>query len=462
MRGPDQLALRLPRSGGTARVQPYPALDTVLWSSTDKTPPIERVLAFDDEGGAIAAVDTKGVPVRIDLRLGTTTREPKPALTHVVSRDGVAIYGLTASGSAVRFTPSGSWTFKPPAPARDLVTVPDGSILLLSDSGQTTTVWQVRPPETSITDTALVPHALRTVRTQMGDRLYLAVNDGLIALRSRGLTPTPPIKLEHPVRAAVTTPSGDRIYVAEDSTSDIAVLDRYSGQQRSRIELPGTPSELRMDPFGRFLLVRPAVGDSLWVIAISNDKLSGSVRSAWREDLPTVGPDGALVTLRDNEVVFVDASTLRSARTIKAGGKDVWFFVAWNGFRPRAKELDEPVTFQEPGSPTGDSGSTSSLSSRTPRDSAQAVDTQSSPASLSPASAEHGFTIQFAALRDPKAAQQAAQGLQAGGLAARVISTQRSGVTIYRVIMGPYPSRAEADRVAKGTGKSFWVYEGQP
>ena len=83
---------------------------------------------------------------------------------------------------------------------------------------------------------------------------------------------------------------------------------------------------------------------------MASDKLFGMVRSAWRTDLPTLAPDGAIATVRGDDLTLVDPSP-SARRGAQRGAKDVWLFAAWNGFRPRAKELDEPVTFQEPGTP---------------------------------------------------------------------------------------------------------------
>jgi len=73
-----------------------------------------------------------------------------------------------------------------------------------------------------------------------------------------------------------------------------------------------------------------------------------------------------------------------------------------------------------------------------------------------------GFTVQFAAVRTEDAARAAAAPIQIGGQAARVITTQTEGLTIYRVVLGPYPSRQEAERVGRSSGRDFWVYEGTP
>src|SRR6185436_16754010 len=69
-RGPDPIVLRAPRQGGVIRAYLYPKLDSVIWRSNTAAPAIARVLAFDQEAGSLAFIDAKGLPGRIDLRLG--------------------------------------------------------------------------------------------------------------------------------------------------------------------------------------------------------------------------------------------------------------------------------------------------------------------------------------------------------------------------------------------------------
>ncbi|HEY7878720.1 MAG TPA: hypothetical protein VIC55_10865, partial [Gemmatimonadaceae bacterium] len=295
--GPDALVLRFPRSGGLVHAYAYPRVDSEVWVSTDNAPALDRVLGFDDEAGSITAVDTKGAVVRVDLRLGAVTRDAKPTLSHLSSSDGSTVYGITKDGSITRLTPTSTWTFKPPEPARDVIPEPDGSLLVLADRQAATTIWQMHPPERELTDTAVFPRVDHTLRTTVGDRAYFIVDSGLVGLRSRGLQILPSIPFDHHARALATTPSGDRIYVALDSAPEVLVIDRYTQHIASRITLGGEATELRMDPTGRYMLARPAKGDSAWVINIGTDRLIGAVSTDWRSDLPAVAPNGWLALL---------------------------------------------------------------------------------------------------------------------------------------------------------------------
>jgi cell division septation protein DedD len=75
---------------------------------------------------------------------------------------------------------------------------------------------------------------------------------------------------------------------------------------------------------------------------------------------------------------------------------------------------------------------------------------------------QSGFTVQFAALRAQDAANDILREVHVTGATPRLVATTRDGVTIYRVVIGPYPTREEAERIARTSGKSYWVYEGAP
>ena len=487
-RGADQIALRFPRGGGRVQAYAYPRLDSVLWTSTASAPPLERVLAFDDDAGSVAAVDTRGTPVRVDLRLGRVARESAPRLTHLASADGWAIYGVTKDGAVMRLTPGGSatWTYKPPAPARELYPQPDGSLLILGDSAKATTVWHLRPPETRVMHAAVLPRTAGAVRTQAGDRVYFTVDTALIGVRSRDLATVPSVRLKRRVRSVVTTPSGDRVYVASDSSREVTVIDRYRESVDSRIELPGLPAELRMDATGRYVLARAVRGDSAWVLAVGTDSVLGAVHTAWRRDLPVIAPDGRIVALRGDDVVLVDSETLRDRRRIAGGGRDLWYFITWNGFRPTTGPGEEPtpIAVDSAAAPTDSAAVTDSTAARLAadnpfagqiagRDSAAVGDTTAPPAPPAAPSdtarpAVKEFTVQFAALRDEETAREIAQAVRSGSVpppvatTTRVVTSSVAGSTIYRVVAGPFRTREEAERAAQETGRTYWIYEGAP
>jgi cell division septation protein DedD len=221
------------------------------------------------------------------------------------------------------------------------------------------------------------------------------------------------------------------------------------------------------------------------VISVSTDRMIGAVPTVWRPDLPAVAPNGWLALVRGKDVVLVDAETLATKRAVLGGAADDWMFITWNGFRPRAASLDQPVTFE-----TGDSvqrdtsenpfsgaapSAADTLDANSARKSRPAAPPSPGAAAAHPAPAapparpsvdsaprQTGFTVQFAALRAQDAANDILREVHVTGATPRLVTTTRDGVTIYRVVIGPFPTREEAERIARTSGKSYWVYEGAP
>jgi len=445
-RGPDALLLRVPRNGGVARVTAYPQIDSTVWTSTDASPALDRVLAFDPDAGLIAAANTKGAPVWIDLRVGTVTIPGKGNLRSLSSADGSNIYGVGADGAVARFTPAGNWLFKPPQPARAVFPQINGTALILGGRGDNTRLWRVRPPEMKVVDSMVASNVSGGVGAPLGDRLFLTRQPSdVIGLRTRTLQAGTPIALEHHALAIATSPSGDRAYVVLDSTESLAVVDPYQNAVVSKTVLPGRARDLRVDPFGRYVLVRAATGDSVWVVSVGTDKVTKTVHSQWRGDLPFVAVDGSIVTTDGKDVVFVGARETR----IDGGASDFWYPFMWNGLRPRAASLDSvPVA-------RADSDTTAVA----PPVSAETTAIAPSPATDT---TTKEFTVSFAVLLDAAQARDEASKISVNGQTARVVTSVTAGTAVFRVVLGPFATRDEADRVGRASNRQYVVYSGAP
>ncbi len=464
----DQLLLRVPRRVASARVYAYPRLDTIVWTSPAATPAVARALGFDKDAGVFAFVDTKGVARFLDLRSGAAPAGIG-ALKGIASHDAMNVYGIATDGSIIRATfgaqRSSAWKYKPPARANAVFPQPDGSILVVGDREKSLGVWRLFPPNGEVVDSATLPASRQMVPIQVGDRLYLPVDSGLVGLRGRDLQLVEPIELDDPVVALAPTPSGDRVFVASDSSTELLVVDRYRDRVSSEITLPGQPSTLRMDPLGRYLIVRPASGDSIWVVAVGTGRLIGTARTEWRADLPTVTPDGGIALLAGREVIIVDGETLERRTSVRTGGDDYWYFFEWTGFRPRAAGLDEPVTFEGimvvDSTPLMDTTWADSLM-RMPPVTPLLPPTDDTGGSERRPPALSGFTVSFAALLDRARAQEMSTSIRVEGRSAHIVPAVRQGVTVFRVVLGPYSSRAEAEAAGRASGRPYWVYEGPP
>ena len=379
-------------------------------------------------------------------------------LTSLVSVNGSDIFAITEKGNLERLNPTGDWEFTPPSPARWVFPQPNGAVVIAGNQGSETHLWLIRPTDDDIVASATLPQVTRGFRTRIGDRLYFTVDSGLIGVLTRDLSPLKSVRLASAPVSVAPTPSGDRLYAALTGRNEVAVIDRYSESLAGTVELPGAASELRMDPLGQYVLAKGPAGVA-WVISIATNRVSGTLETGWRADLPAFAPGGAIAAVRGRDVVFVNAADSRETRSIPGGAADFWYFFAWNGFRPRMADLDRPVTFDTPvaagASPDSTGAGTDSMPDPTLRDASPSV--VEPPQSVTPTS--RVYMVSFAAVLSEARANEVAAGISVNGVRPRVAAAPSGGTTIYRVILGPYSTREEADRVGRDSKRQFWVYE---
>jgi hypothetical protein len=463
--GQDPIALRVARGGGPFRAYQYPRLDSLIWSSTQSVGAQARILAFDPENGLEAFVDRNGVPGWVDLRVGTVKPSRTPRLSLMTSTDAWSIYGVTRDTIIHRSTPSGEWEFTTTDPVSRLFPTPDGGLIILTNRASTSMLSRLRPPERKVVDSAMIPLPNHATMSPLGDRLYLAFGADVAALNTSTFDEVARVRFDGPVSTLVTTPSGDRVYVTTERSNTIAILDRYSGERTDAIVLPGRVKELRMDPLGRLLLAQPDTGDSVWVINVGTNRVVATLPTGWRPDLPNVAHDGTVASIADRDVHFTMPGQPKPRLIIRDGATEIWHFVFWNGFRPRASGLDQPVVFPVD----------TTYYVAPPRDSAffpamPAVDSQAVPrpqviradttSRIPPARSV--WSVQVAAVLSEDRAREIARAIRVDGTTPRVVVSEVDGARVYRVVMGPFPSRTEADRVGRQSGRDYWVFEGPP
>src|SRR5262249_5441251 len=266
-----------------------------------------------------------------------------------------------------------------------------GSLVVLGGQGREARLWRIRPPDNTIIDSTDVPDAENGTGAPLGDRICLTSGSTLISVSARTFAKGPPLRLDQPIRAVAVSPSGDRFYVLTSGSHELQVVASSSDRVTARIELPGEGRTLRVDPLGRYVLVRAAKGDSLWVVSVGSGSVISSLRSAWRSDLPFVAPDGAIALVAGSDVRFVDPLTPRDTPQGAGGAADCWYPFAWMGFRPRSAALDRRAAASD----------SDSVSAEPP------VRPESLPPETRPPgdTAKTGFTVSFAVLLDSAKAQ---------------------------------------------------------
>ena len=425
-RGPEvTTVLRVPREGGAARLYRIPNLEPSAWKLEDKLPPLQRTLGADPEQGLVFLLDKKRNVVALDLE----TRRIRPSLEQVryatVGPDG-ALYAVDTGKTVtqmMRRTPVRFRSKLQGAPL-ELHATMGGTLVasLAGDEAKVEVLGSERPP--SSFDVPAGKQAL----TLWGDLVAIAADSAVVIYETEGNSDGDRDRISIPVsgdaKAVMFSPSGHRIYVARASDG-LLVLDRVSGTELQEVDLPGPAIGLSGDLFGQWVLVRPASGDSAWVVDVGRGGFVGTVDVEWDDDLPAVVSPNTLVTRRGKDIVALDLAgkgfPVRGRIEDAAG--DSWLPLAWHP----PQEENVPVN--------ADSAALAAAA-----DSAKAAQVY----------------LQVSSSQNPTWAEELSQRLRAAGLPATVLKPARSDEA-YRVVLGPYATREQAEETGRGIGMPSFV-----
>jgi len=275
-----------------------------------------------------------------------------------------------------------------------------------------------------------IPSGGDVAATRWGDLIAVASDSGVLLMDPLGRREPAFVPLSDHPRALVFSPSGHRIYVARRTQPGLAAIDRYERDEIDGVALPLPATTIRLDPLGRWLLARPTIGDSAWVVDLPVKRLVGSVASGWRVDLPAIGPDGSLVVRQGDDIVGYRPDSLVEAGRVKGAAADLWTLTAW---RPRGGYRG---AFAE----------------------AQAAEPATDTVAAGP---EGPMYVQVSTSQNEAWSSEMAQQLTRAGLAARVLQP-RNPDEGYRVVLGPYGTRAQAEAIGRKLGRPFWIYQPTP
>ena len=426
-RGPAvTTVLRLPRDGGVARLYRVPTLEPSAWKLDDKLPPLQRTVGADPEQGFVFLLDRKRNVVALDLE----TRRLRPSLEQVryatVGPDG-ALYAVDTASSVtqvVRRTPVRFRSKLQGSPSELHGTM--GGVLVAAlegDQPKLEVLGSDRPPASFA-----VPPG-RQALSFWGDLVAVAADSAVVIYETEGDSDGDRDRISIPVsggaNAVMFSPSGHRIYVGRASEG-LLVLDRVSGQELLEIDLPGPAVGLSGDLFGQWVLVRPATGDSAWVVDVGKGGFTGTVDVEWDDDLPALVSPNTLLTRRGTHVVAVDlaAEGFPERGKVDGGAGDTWLPLTWHP----PEEEGVPVN--------ADSAAL-----------AAAADSAGKAASV---------YLQVSSSQNPVWAEELSQKLRAAGLPASVLKPARSDEA-YRVVLGPYATREQAEETGRGIGMPSFV-----
>jgi hypothetical protein len=207
------------------------------------------------------------------------------------------------------------------------------------------------------------------------------------------------------------------------------ILDRFEGTPLREIELPGPAKGLRSDPYGSWVLVQPESADSVWVIDIGTGKYLGATEARWSDDLPAVAAPHTLLLRRGADIVALDLGDKGFTETgrVEGGASDFWLPIAWHP----AQEDEVPVE----------------------ADSATLAASDS-------AAARPTIYLQVSSSQNPTWASELSEKLRAAGLPAAVLTPRRSEEA-YRVVLGPYATREQAEETGRKLGMPSFIVTAQ-
>ncbi len=443
--------LRLPAEGGAATLLWPDSLTPVGWQSSGGLPAIERGLGTDLEELMVYAVDDRGRLIGIDLQ----TQRFRPFLVNaremLGTPDGV-ILGLDSTRRPLRFANRALTTFR--------AAVEGGPVQLLRAPSSEIVAYS---PRSALAQVITEEGELRRFQvpsgeiasTWYGDLFVVATDSGLIHVQPSG-TPEPrfaPMKGGPTV--AAFSPSGHRLYVAR-RRDDLVMLDRFSGDELRTLELPGTARALRVDRTGRWLLARPLEGDSIWVVDLVRWEVAATVQTAWAADLPLVAGSKALIVRDGSDLVSWDL--LRAipgpVARLRGAAVDVYLVVPW---LPKGKSAEpEPTQLAVAEEPAPDSTGVSA----TPEPTALPAEAAARPTPAPPTGGDPGgkaLYLQVSASQNQDFAKALVEQLKGGGWAAQLFPPKVRDDP-YRVVIGPYRTREEADADGRRLGRTYFIF----
>jgi hypothetical protein len=144
------------------------------------------------------------------------------------------------------------------------------------------------------------------------------------------------------------------------------------------------------------------------------------VPGGWDHDLPAGAPDGTLLIRRGDDVMALDRETLEPRGRVRGGADDRWLAVQWDPRRP-ALQVTTPAA----------AGGTETASQE--------------------------LYVQVSSTTNHLWADDQAQQLRVAGLRATVLPPEVEGEP-YRVVIGPYRTREEAEEIGRTLGQAFWIF----
>ncbi len=415
------VAFRFPAAANVARLYRLPDLEEVSWRFEIGRQPTQQVVGFSGDDDLIYALTRRSDTLAANLiALDLVTGRSRTLDSNVVA----AAMGPTGTTYLVRADGSVAQ-----AEHRRTNTWPD----TLADS--TLAIWG-----------AVRGRLLALVQTDMGRELVWLANgqssgrrpipDGDLAVSRWGrfvavatdsgiamfdpadtagtrfttLTPRP--------RRVQISPSAHRIYTVLGD--DLLVsFGRFATEVDQQVQLDARVVDLRMDPMGRVMLAL-SENETFWIVDLASFDVVAVIQGSWGPDLPAIAPDGTILVRQQGRVVAIDGSEFSAVAEVGAPPGDPWLTTAWDPRRPALEfAADSPQGEEQTGLV---------------------------------------MYVQVSSSRNPSWAQSFADELSRAGLNASVLQPDSTEELLYRVVLGPFTTREEAEAAGRRLGRAYWIF----
>ena len=403
------------RQGADVRPYQLPRLSEVNWRFRTPGLVASRALGFGSEDDRVWVLTPEGNLVALDLETGRArvfdslvtqaTLDPRGAPI-VVSRSGAVRLWHSRSPRTIADSLSGT--------IETLHGTVDGRVLVVTRSRGERRLRTLEAGDRILPGTVIPdgPIAFST----WGDVVAVAADSGLW-IRERDQREGDRFLSGDVAQALAFSGSAHRLYVARGSRID--VIERNDLVVLARMRLPAEPTALRADPWGRYLLARHPHGDSLWVVPLEGEGAPVVVPGAWDPELPTVSPDGRVLARVGRDVVAWDSAGAERGR-VSGGAVDRWAVAAWDARRPDLQLTAEAASTDQPAE-------------------------------------SQQLYVQVSSTSNPSWADDLARDLRQAGMRAAVLAPTE-GDEMYRVVVGPFATREEAEATGRMLGMPFWIF----
>jgi len=456
------VALRLSGDGGAIRAYALPRLAALPWALPGRASAARGTVGMDVAGRRLLYRDSSGAVVGFDL-VAFRDRDiaPRGALADL-GPDGTLLT-VDRRGAVTESQPWGSraWPDTLGPGTRALFAAPNARLLLLrgrtSDSlfglSRDGGVWFATP----------APRPTAVAATREADAVAFATESGVTVIEDRDPRNPWTVRLKGTPDGVVFSPSGHRLYVALREASALAVVDRFRRDEGGSITLPGPARAVRGDPWGYALFVRPegegAGKDVVWVVDEAAGRVIGHLVTAWDTDLPTVSQDGVLLDREGDAVVARDVRSLDSLGAVPDGARDYWFLGAWAPSGAAAAMRQQARVAGATTPAPARTGAAAAAAAPRPAPASPISDAAKAP---TPAPAETAAVTQVWAQISASQSETASRALVAELVAqhqpAQLIPPRGEGDG-WRVVLGPFRTRDEAEAAGRAAGRPFFIVE---